>query len=219
MTDSVAGYKFMHVFKWVFIACLFFPSCLKAQKFHFQNYNVQQGLIQSQVSAITQDHYDNLWFCTLGGISRFDGKVFTNYSETEGLISNYANTIMADHDSNIWIGTAYGISKFNGAAFKNYQFSDSMEGNAVRNIQEDAMQRIWVLAGGKLYQMVQGEKPTRYPVTGLNERLTTIQVDKQGLLWAVVLNKGIFKLESEGWKLIVPLTEFDDNGVFLKMVF
>ncbi len=128
-------------------------------------------------------------------------------------------TIMADHDSNIWIGTMYGISKFNGAAFKNYQFSDSMDGNSVRSIQEDALQRIWVLAGGKLYQMVQGEIPTRFPVTGLNERLTAIQVDKQGLLWAVVLNKGIFKLESEGWKLIVPLTEFDDNGVFLKMVF
>jgi ligand-binding sensor domain-containing protein/signal transduction histidine kinase len=219
MTDSVNGLKFLPIFKWVFITCFFIPSFIKAQKFHFQNYNVQQGLIQSQVSAITQDHYDNLWFCTLGGISRFDGKVFTNYSETEGLISNYANTIMADHDSNIWIGTAYGISKFNGAAFKNYQFSDSMDGNAVRSIQEDALQRIWVLAAGKLYQMVQGEIPTRVPVTGLNERLTAIQVDKQGLLWAIVLNKGIFRLESEGWKLIVPLTEFDDNGVFLKMVF
>ncbi len=219
MTDSASGHKFLPVFKWAIIACLFFPSFLRAQKFHFQNYNVQQGLIQSQVSAITQDHYDNLWFCTLGGISRFDGKVFTNYSETEGLLSNYANTIMADHDSNIWIGTAYGISKFNGATFKNYQFSDSMDGNSVRSIQEDALQRIWVLAGGKLYQMVQEEVPTRVPVTGLNERLTTIQVDKQGLLWAIVLNKGIFKLESEGWKLIVPLTEFDDNGVFQKMVF
>ena len=84
---------------------IFFSVILSAQKFHFQNYNVQQGLIQSQVIAITQDHFDNLWFCTLGGISRFDGKVFTNYSETDGLISNFVNTIMADHESNIWIGT------------------------------------------------------------------------------------------------------------------
>src|ERR1700688_4161263 len=144
MTDSVAGYKFMHVFKWVFIACLFFPSCLKAQKFHFQNYNVQQGLIQSQVSAITQDHYDNLWFCTLGGISRFDGKVFTNYSETDGLISNYSNTIMADHESNIWIGTVNGVSRFNGSGFKNSRFSENPAANIVKSIQEDSAHRIWV---------------------------------------------------------------------------
>ena len=98
---------------------------MSAQKFHFQNYNVQQGLIQSQVIAITQDHFDNLWFCTLGGISRFDGKVFTNYSETDGLLSNYANSIMADHDSNIWIGTAFGVSRFNGSTFKNIHLSEN----------------------------------------------------------------------------------------------
>src|ERR1700680_2276865 len=92
MTDSLYKNRFPGTIKWVFYACFFFPGSLSAQKFHFQNYNVQQGLIQSQVYAITQDHYDNLWFCTLGGISRFDGKSFTNYSETDGLIGNYANS-------------------------------------------------------------------------------------------------------------------------------
>jgi ligand-binding sensor domain-containing protein/signal transduction histidine kinase len=219
MAVSLSGHTIHRKFRWVFISCLMAPSFLLAQKFHFQNYNVQQGLIQSQVSAITQDHYDNLWFCTLGGISRFDGKVFTNYSETEGLISNYANTIMADHDSNIWIGTSYGVSKFNGLSFKNIQFSDSIEGNMVRTILEDGLQRIWIMAGGKLFQIVNGETPTRFPVTGLNERLTAIQIDKQGVLWAIVLNKGIFRLDSEGWKMVIPLTEFDDKGVFQKMIF
>src|SRR6266849_634493 len=132
------------LFKRLFYGCLFFPALLSAQKFHFQNYNVQQGLIQSQVIAITQDHYDNLWFCTLGGISRFDGKVFTNYSETDGLLSNYANCITADHDSNIWIGTSYGVSRFNGATFKNIRLSEKPGENAVRAIQQDAMNRIWV---------------------------------------------------------------------------
>jgi ligand-binding sensor domain-containing protein/signal transduction histidine kinase len=219
MTDSLFRYRLLRTLKCVFFISLLFPALLNAQKFHFQNYNVQQGLIQSQVIAITQDHYDNLWFCTLGGVSRFDGKVFTNYSETDGLISNYANSIIADHDSNMWIGTEYGVSKFNGKTFKNIQFSDSMGGNMVRSILEDARQRIWVMAGGKLYQVDRDEKTTRYPVTGLNEKLTAIQLDKQGILWAVVLNKGIFRLESEGWKKIVPLTEFDDNGVFQKIVF
>ncbi len=203
----------------IFFICLLLSACLSAQKFHFQNYNVQQGLIQSQVSAITQDHFDNLWFCTLGGISRFDGKVFTNYSETDGLISNYANNIMADHDDNIWVGTEYGVSKFNGKVFKNLIFSDSMGGNMVRSILEDARQRIWVLAGGKLYGVDKNDKVTRSPVTGQNEKLTAIQTDKQGELWAVVLNKGVFKLTNDGWEKVVPLSEFDENGVFQKIVF
>lgn len=219
MTETLIRYGLLRKIKLTFFVCLFFPALLKAQKFHFQNYNVQQGLIQSQVIAITQDHFDNLWFCTLGGISRFDGKVFTNYSETDGLISNYANSIIADHDSNIWIGTEYGVSKFNGKFFKNFQLSDSMGGNMVRSILEDANHRIWILAGGKLYQVDKNDKTTRAPVTGLNEKLTAIQTDKQGLLWAVVLNRGIFRLENEGWRKIVSLSEFDENGVFQKMVF
>jgi ligand-binding sensor domain-containing protein/signal transduction histidine kinase len=219
MTEICSRYVSLQKIRRILFICLLFPALLPAQKFHFQNYNVQQGLIQSQVSAITQDHFDNLWFCTLGGISRFDGKVFTNYSETDGLISNYANTIMADHDSNVWVGTEYGVSKFNGKVFKNFLFSDSMGGNMVRSIQEDARRRIWVLAGGELYEVDKNEKVSRSPVTGLSEKLTAIQTDKQGILWAVVLNKGIFRLENEGWKKIVPLSEFDENGVFQKIIF
>ncbi len=211
--------RFLRNIQWIFYGFFFFPQFSFAQKFHFQNYNVQQGLIQSQVFAITQDHFDNLWFCTLGGVSRFDGKVFTNYSETDGLISNYANCILADHDSNIWIGTSYGASKFNGLAFKNFRFSDRMNGNMVRSIREDAEHRIWVLSGGKLYLMDHGEKPVPKPVTGLNEIISVIEVDRQGKLWAYVLNEGFFRLENEKWKMTIPRPEYSGMGIFQKMVF
>ena len=188
--------QFSHVVKGIFIG-IFFPVIVSAQKVHFQNYNVQQGLIQSQVIAITQDHYDNLWFCTLGGISRFDGKVFTNYSETDGLISNFANTIMADHESNIWIGTGNGVSRFNGTEFKSFRFSENPAANVVKSIQEDSAHRIWALAGGTLYRMNKTDKPLHTIVSGLYEMVTAIQVDGQGFLWAAILSKGIYKLEKD----------------------
>jgi ligand-binding sensor domain-containing protein/signal transduction histidine kinase len=205
--------------KRLFCSCFFFPAFLSAQKFHFQNYNVQQGLIQSQVLAITQDHYDNLWFCTLGGISRFDGRVFTNYSETDGLLNNYASSILADHDSNIWIGTSYGLSKFNGATFKNIRLSEKPGENAVRYIQEDSMNRIWVLMGGKLYQIDQNSKPVRNDITGSYERITAIQTDRHGILWAAVMSKGIFRLDNQSWKNEIPMPENNEMGICQKIVF
>ena len=146
--------ELLRLYKRLFFGFLFFPAFLSAQKFHFQNYNVQQGLIQSQVIAITQDHYDNLWFCTLGGISRFDGKVFTNYSETDGLLSNYANCIMADHDSNIWIGTSYGVSRFNGAGFKSIRLSANPAENVVRAIQAGCRSPDLGADGGKFIRSI-----------------------------------------------------------------
>jgi signal transduction histidine kinase/ligand-binding sensor domain-containing protein len=195
------------------------PLLTSAQKFHFQNYNVQQGLIQSQVIAITQDHFDNLWFCTLGGISRFDGKVFTNYSETDGLISNFANSILADHDSDIWIGTVSGVSRFNGSGFKNIRFSENPAGNVVKTIQEDSLHRIWALAGGTLYRINLGEKPLHTIVSGLYERVTALNVDKKGMLWAAVMNKGLFRLEKDGWKMQISFPESGEKGICHKIVF
>jgi ligand-binding sensor domain-containing protein/signal transduction histidine kinase len=211
--------QFIRTIKKIFIGLFFFPAILCAQKVHFQNYNVQQGLIQSQVLAITQDHYDNLWFCTLGGISRFDGKTFTNYSETDGLINNFSNSIIADHESNIWIGTINGVSRFDGSEFKSFRFSENPAANVVKSIQEDSAHRIWVLAGGTLYRMNKGDRPLHTMVSGLYERVTTIQVDKKGFLWASIVSKGIFRLEKDGWKLQVPLPEDNSKGICQKIVF
>jgi len=201
--------------------CILFliPVAADAQKFHFQNYNVQQGLIQSQVLAITQDPYDNLWFCTLGGISRFDGKTFTNYSETDGLVSNYTNSILADHQSNIWIGTAFGISRFDGRTFRNIRFSELPNGNLVRSIQEDNEHRIWVQAGNSLYRMDHNEKPLHTAVSGLYEKISVIRTDPEGHLWASVVNGGIYRLEKDGWKLRVPFPKNEQYFIPQRMVF
>ncbi len=204
--------------KQIFFLCFFLPGILFAQKFHFQNYNVQQGLIQSQISAITQDAFDNLWFCTLGGISRFDGKSFTNYSETDGLISNYANSILADHASNIWIGTTYGISKFNGSVFKSIRMSDSMKDNVVNAMQEDSSRHIFVLSGNRIYRMEAGDSPLLNTVTETDEWVSFIKTDKQGVLWAAVRGRGIYRLENGKWQLKIswpPGTETGEQNRFV----
>jgi signal transduction histidine kinase/ligand-binding sensor domain-containing protein len=203
----------------IFYCCWMFPLCLSAQKFHFQNYNVQQGLIQSQVMAITQDKFDNLWFCTLGGISRFDGREFTNYSETDGLISNHTNSIIADHESNMWIGTVYGLSRFNGAGFKNIRFSAAPDGNVVRSIKEDGRSRIWVLVGNKLFRIDQNAKPVQSTVSGVFEKISSIQVDDRGNLFAAVVHKGIYRLLNDKWTLELPVSENYDGMSYENIVF
>jgi len=80
----------------VFISFLLNVYQASSQKQYFKQYNIEQGLAQSQVTGISQDRNDNLWISTLGGISKFDGKTFTNYSETEGLCDNNTNCIYAE---------------------------------------------------------------------------------------------------------------------------
>ena len=104
-------------------------------------------------------------------------------------------------------------------AFKNIRFSENPAGNVVKTLQEDSLHRIWALAGGTLYRINLEEKPLHTIVSGLYERVTALNVDKKGYLWAAVMNKGIFRLEKDGWKMQVPFPESSEKGICHKIVF
>jgi hypothetical protein len=84
------------------------------QKYKFYNYSSEQGLIQSQAMGFCQDNYRNLWVCTDGGVSRFEGKDFTGFDEPDGLMDNFTTCIYAEDKNRIWIGTRSGLSVFEG---------------------------------------------------------------------------------------------------------
>src|SRR5690606_22143084 len=72
------------------ILSLFICHSSFSQQYNLHNYNVDDGLAQSQVFAITEDVRGYIWMGTRGGgISRFDGLQFKNYSTKDGLINDY----------------------------------------------------------------------------------------------------------------------------------
>jgi streptogramin lyase len=76
----------------LFLACsLSFcaVSLTLGQAHNFITYSIDDGLPQSQVTAITQDDQGYLWIGTNGGgLARFDGITFKTYTTSEGLLSN-----------------------------------------------------------------------------------------------------------------------------------
>jgi signal transduction histidine kinase/ligand-binding sensor domain-containing protein len=179
-----------------------------AQKQYFKEYNIEQGLGQSQVTAICQDTDDNLWIATLGGISKFDGKTFTNYSETDGLVDNYTNCIYADRKKNIWVGTRTGLSRLTNSKFINYRFHGGIGDNFIRNILEDKNGQILVLTSSHVYAFRDS-----------NYHLITVDKDSSGIimsmmigqdkrLWMTVRHKGIYCLENDHWVKKANLANF-----------
>lgn len=51
---------------------------LLAQRFNFDHYDIEDGLIQSQARAFAQSPSHHVWVATQGGVSRFDGSLFTS---------------------------------------------------------------------------------------------------------------------------------------------
>jgi len=183
----------------VFLSFLLNVYQASSQKQYFKQYNIEQGLGQSQVTGMSQDRNDNLWISTLGGISKFDGKSFTNYSETEGLCDNNTNCIYADSKNNIWIGTQNGLSCLLNSNFKNYRFPRAVANNIIRAILEDTSGDILVLTFARLYS-IRGQ--TTRPVIIDNDssaNIMSVLFDQNKKLWVAIRHKGVYCRENGSW--------------------
>jgi len=82
----------------------------------YRVYTVVDGLTQSRVIDIEQDHAGYLWFATARGLNRFDGDDFDHYTIADGLPNNSLSALHVSHTNSVWVGDAKGgVSAIHGA--------------------------------------------------------------------------------------------------------
>lgn len=162
-------------------ALLLFMANAYAQRYPFHNLNVDDGLIQSQATCLTQDKMGNLWIGTLGGLSRYDGSNFTGYTIRNGLQNNTIWSVAADNAGNIWIGSEKTISRFDGKTF--LHFSRQQEQTRVLNHTQQIYvvdDTTWWRVAGDVYYVANGK--IKYFVTpGDTGYVSTIFAEKNHL--------------------------------------
>ncbi|OSZ82009.1 hypothetical protein CAP35_01695 [Chitinophagaceae bacterium IBVUCB1] len=183
-----------------------------AQRYPFYNLNVENGLIQSQVTSMVQDTYGHLWVGTLGGLSRYDGNTFTNFTVRDGMTDNTVNALATDKQGNIWLGTRKGISKYDGKRFQHFVFNspENPAANAVSNIEIAKDGNIWCIAGGKLYK-IQNGKSSSISLPNKAANVTAILPDGNQL-WVACNHGVIYRLQNNVWDSVV-FNEPQLNGI------
>lgn len=87
--------------------------------FVVDSWDVQQGLPQITVLAVTQDSNGYMWFGTQAGLARFDGVNFRRYSDPSAPNMNTdIQSLLATPDGRLWVGTARGILLLENGAFR-----------------------------------------------------------------------------------------------------
>ena len=82
----------------------------------YRFYTVVDGLTQSRVIDIEQDHAGYLWFTTARGLNRFDGDDFDHYTIADGLPNNSLSALHVSHTNSVWVGDAKGsVTAIHGA--------------------------------------------------------------------------------------------------------
>jgi ligand-binding sensor domain-containing protein len=114
-----------------------------AQQYTFIDYNIKQGLPQSQVRSIMQDSRGYIWAGTLNGLSRFDGNSFTNYDRRNGLLNNQINCITEFQDGSIIAGSNGSFAMINGLGITGFALPEGLMESTINVIHCDA-DLIWI---------------------------------------------------------------------------
>lgn len=201
------------------IAFILANTVCYGQKYTFTHYDIQDGLIQSQVNDLTLDQQHRLWIATLGGACRFDGKEFISFSRQNGMPTNFVNVVLSAKNNDVWFGTQSGLVRMTGRKMTIIKLPDNQENKRVRNIVQDGNGKIWAIIGGRLFSIA-GDKARQHWVQDTIRRLlTTIAVDKAGRLYASVYRRGLYLLDGGRWTNITDYPSDDKSFVVSKIVF
>ncbi len=162
-----------------------------AQTYNFKNYNTEQGLPQSQVLSIFQDHSGNMWFGTnSGGVGKYDGNKFSTISDNDGLINNVVFSIIENHKNELVFGTSKGISVFNGFRYKNYNEKNGLQNSWVFKLLKDG-DKVWIGTQDGVY-ILQDEKIRRFQFDSILDKSAVFSmfIDSKKRIWFGTITNG-----------------------------
>ena len=190
-----------------------------AQKYTFSHYDIEDGLIESQVNNLSLDNQHRLWIATYGGACRFDGKEFTSYTRQNGMPTNFINTVFADKTNTVWFGTQNGLMKLVNKELVRFPVPVKLKNNRVRSIVQDGAGTVWFIMNNRLFKVTGNTCKEQVIQDTINKPLVCLAVDHNGKLYASVHKKGIYYLDNGRWVNVIMYPASDNELIVTKILF
>ncbi|WP_445664958.1 two-component regulator propeller domain-containing protein [Fodinibius sp. AD559] len=199
--------------KGVLFFVLVLPAFSQIGSYQFTHLGLEDGLSQATVNSIVQDGKGFLWFGTVGGLNRYDGRKMIAYRsdliDNNSLSDKQVTDICIDADGDLWISTANGVSFFN---IRTEQFrvfyekdgSESISDNSANGVLCDPDGTVWIATDQGLNKLTSKQKGTfkRLEVKGGKPNFREVYRDKEGILWAGTFGAGLYYLDPEEEQLV-----------------
>lgn len=160
----------------------------------------KDGLPSSLVARHALDHQDALWASTARGLVRIHQGKVTRFSRKDGLVADRTGAILVEPDGTVWIGAA-GLTRYRQGRFQ--AFPATLNHPVVGALARDSQGTIWVGTYDGLYTF-DGKDfhlDSRIPKGIIN----SIHIDRDGLLWVAVGNRGLLRIHGQEPAQLVQL--------------
>jgi len=141
------------------------------------------------ISDIERDVGGNMWFATLSGAYKFDGKSWTRLGFHSGLPDNRVFSITCEKNGTMWFATIGGLTRYGKEGSKTYSKGMGLANEEIRDIVIDERNRKWVATSLGVSCLDDRVEFDRMGYTGLGSKIILTVRDP-------ALNKDINKAES-----------------------
>ena len=190
-----------------FIFLLIISVPVFSQSVYYEHYGVQNGLGQSQVSAMVQDHHGFVWVATRGGgLTRIGGKNFRDFRIEDGLQSNEVNDLLI-RDKELIIASPRGILSLNLDTYQSTVLYESEEN--IMSLGEDNGPGFCFIEG--YYKLFRFQDSTATPfVKDAHEPIRSFKNDEAGNLYLLSYRYNIYELADTTLQLVYSFKETGD---------
>ena len=185
---------------YIFLSILAYTE-VYSQTYNFKNFNVAEGLEQSDVTTISQAKNGSLLYGTNGGgIGIYDGYDFSSFKKKSGLSQNEVFSLDVENNGDLWVATKEGITLLN------------KEVNRVKKIYHQTTSFYWVYVNKNTNETWFGSaqgiykfNPDRDSVEFFNSGnellnnsfINCIYTDAENRLWVGTKSTGVFVIDSD----------------------
>lgn len=162
---------------------------LHAEHLPIKSYSSADGLPHDEVERIVPDSRGFLWFCTRGGLSRFDGYTFVNFGPEQGLPEGRVSDLLETRTHEYWVATDSGLLRFDPAGRPMFVPIPSP-------VDDRFTRTITVLREGRDGTLWVGTRKGLYRLTGHGDTCALHAVEI-GLLQGVIENSEIADIQED----------------------
>ena len=193
------------------IVFLFSLLALPAGASFFRNYQVEDGLSHNSVWTVMQDNKGFLWFGTIDGLNRFDGKSFKVYKKQQGdtlsIGSSFIHCLKEDSRERFLVGTKQGLYLFNRETetFTHVNLDGrprNEDDTSINYIMEDPDGNIWLGCYGRGIYVLNADLQVKkqYLVNEEGNGLTSNYIwcmvqDYNGVIWIGTDGEGLLRFD------------------------
>jgi len=163
------------------------PPSLLAQRYRFKYFSHGDGLNDTEVHCLLQDHTGFVWVGTSSGLFRYDGMHFAGFLQSRDGTSSI-DALAETADGTVWVGTHGGLARLRNGQMEFVDPPGWIRISGQGSLAADAHGRLYVGTSKGLY-IGESQSPDlkfrRYlnPVPLADQAVYGVHVDPAGVVW------------------------------------